>query len=155
MAEALFGKGQRAWAWMRKMQKLLLKPGGAGRVLHSAAALRRQQSLRGKRLQDFRRAYRYMQTRRRYLQYAVYRRLGLPIGSGVTEAACKTLYTQRLKQSGMRWHKEGAQRILQLRVIWLSGVWSEVFDRMLNSQHCKVKTRPPAQPRRGSATKAA
>src|SRR5208283_5522980 len=29
-----------------------------------------------------------------------YRRNHLPIGSGVTEAACKTVFTQRLKQSG-------------------------------------------------------
>jgi hypothetical protein len=155
MAETLFGKGRRAWSWMRKMQKWLLKPGGVGRVLHSAAALRRLHQLRGKRLQDFRRAYRYMQTRRRYLHYAAYRRLGLPIGSGVTEAACKTLYTQRLKLSGMRWHKEGAERILRLRTIWLSGVWSAVFERMLNTQHRKVETRTPDQPRSGSPMKAA
>lgn len=155
MAEALFGKGQRAWAWMRKMQKLLLKPGGVGRVLHSAAALRQLRPLRGKRLQNFQRAYRYLQTRRPYLRYAAYRRLGLPIGSGVTEAACKTLYTQRLKLSGMRWDKEGAQRILHLRSLWLSGVWSEAFDRMLNRQHRKVRTGTPDQLRAGSAMKAA
>jgi hypothetical protein len=45
----------------------------------------------------------------------------LPIGSGVTEAACKTIYTQRMKLSGMRWDKEGAQRVLNLRVVLLSG----------------------------------
>jgi hypothetical protein len=155
LAEALFGKGPRAWSWMRKMQKLLLKPGGVGRVLHSAAALRQLRPMRGKRLQDFRRAYRYMQTRRPYLRYAAYRRLGLPIGSGVTEAACKTLYTQRLKLSGMRWHKEGAQRILQLRSIWLSGVWSEVFDRMLQAQRPKIETRTPDQLHSRRTTKAA
>jgi hypothetical protein len=155
LAEALFGKGQRAWSWMRKMQKLLLKPGGVGRVLHSAAALRRLRPLRGKRLQTFRRAYRYLQTRRQYLRYAAYRRVGLPIGSGVTEAACKTLYTQRLKLSGMRWHKEGAQRILQLRCIWLSGVWSEVFDRTLQAQPRRIETRTPDQLHFRGATKAA
>jgi hypothetical protein len=155
LAETLFGKGRQAWAWMRKMQKLLLKPGGVGRVLHSAAALRSQRQVRGQRLQEFRRAYRYMQTRRQYLRYAEYRRLGLPIGSGVTEAACKTLYTQRLKLSGMRWQKEGAQRILQLRTLWMSGVWSEVFDRMLNVQHRNIKTRTPDQLRSFRAKKAA
>jgi len=155
LGEALFGKGQRAWAWTRKMQKLLLEPGGVGRVLHSAAALRRQRALRGKRLQNFTRAYRYIQTRRQYLRYAAYRRVGLPIGSGVTEAACKTLYTQRLKLSGMRWHKEGAQWILHLRTIWLSGIWSEAFVRMLNAQHRKVETRTPDQLRTGPAIQAA
>jgi len=40
---------------------------------------------------------------------------GLVIGSGVVEAACKTLVTQRLKQSGMRWSVSGAQAILTPR----------------------------------------
>jgi hypothetical protein len=122
MAEALFGVGQRSWSWARKMQKLLLKPGGVGRVLHSAAALRSRVQPRGKRLTDFKRAYKYLQARRKHLRYADYRRQGLPIGSGVTEAACKTVYTQRLKLSGMRWKAAGAQTILTLRVILLSSV---------------------------------
>jgi hypothetical protein len=133
MAEALFGKGRQAWAWMRKMQKLLLKGGGVGRVLHSAAALRGRYKPRGKRLADFQRAYRYLQERRKHMRYQEYRRLGIPIGSGVTEAACKTVFTQRLKLSGMRWKKSGAQTILSLRVVLLSGVWDAVFQRILNS----------------------
>ena len=56
----------------------------------------------------------------------------MPLGSGVTEAACKTIYTQRLKLSGMRWKKAGAQRILHLRVLQLSGVWDEAYERVLN-----------------------
>jgi hypothetical protein len=40
MADRLFGRGQRGTAWVRKMQKWLLQPGGVQRVLHSAAALR-------------------------------------------------------------------------------------------------------------------
>jgi hypothetical protein len=131
MAETLFGKGRQAAAWTRKMQKLLLKPGGVGRVLHSAGALRGRYKPHGKRLQDFRRAYRYLQERRKHMRYAEYRRVGIPIGSGVTEAACKTVHTQRLKLSGMRWKKAGAQTILTLRVILLSGVWSKVFEQVL------------------------
>ncbi len=132
MAEALFGKGKKSYAWARKMQKLLLQPGGVGRVLHSAGALRSRYGLKGKRLKEFRRAYRYLQKRRKHMRYAEYRRLGVPIGSGVTEAACKTVYSQRLKLSGMRWKKPGAQAVLTLRVILLSGVWSQVFAQALN-----------------------
>lgn len=88
MAELLFGKGQRATSWARKMQKVLLKEGGANRVLHSAAALRNQQKLRGNRLTDFKRAYRYVRDRMQYMRYAEYRRVGIPLGSGVTEAGC-------------------------------------------------------------------
>src|ERR1700745_557078 len=39
----------------------------------------------------------------------------LPIGSGVTEAACKTLVKQRLGGAGMRWTPRGAHVVLQLR----------------------------------------
>ncbi len=90
------------------------------------------------------RAYKYLQVRRQHLRYAEYRRLGLPIGSGVTEAACKTVYTQRLKLSGMRWKKAGAQTILTLRIILLSGVWEQVYERMLTANY-EVQVRVPNQ----------
>ena len=67
------------------------------------------------------------------MQYGEYRRQHLPIGSGVTEAACKTVFTQRLKLSGMRWKHEGARTVLTLRVILLSGIWSEVYATVLES----------------------
>jgi hypothetical protein len=131
LAELLFGKGQRSVAWARKMQKWLLKPGGVNRVLHSAAAFRDRCGLSTKKRAEFRTAYRYLQKRMKYLNYAAYRRLGIPLGSGVTEAGCKTVYTQRLKLSGMRWHKAGAQTILNLRVLQLSGVWDEAYACVL------------------------
>src|SRR5260370_24304455 len=67
----------------------------------------------------------------KYLKYGECRRWGVPLGSGVTEAGCKTVYTQRLKLSGMRWQKAGAQTILNLRVLLLSGVWDEAYERAL------------------------
>ena len=53
------------------------------------------------------------------------------MGSGVTEAGCKTVSTQRLKLSGRRWQKAGAQLILNLRGVLLSGVWEHVYERVL------------------------
>jgi hypothetical protein len=131
LAEVLFGKGQRGVAWARKMQKWLLKPGGVKRVLHSAAAWRTLCGLTGKKALEYRQAYRYLRQRMRYMNYAEYRRVGVPLGSGVTEAGCKTVYTQRLKLSGMRWHKAGAQTVLDLRILLLSGVWDEAYARVL------------------------
>jgi hypothetical protein len=139
LAELLFGKGRRSAAWARKMQKWLLKPGGVNRVLHSAAAFRAAYGLQGKKGAEFRRAYRYLRDRMPYLNYAEYRRRGIPLGSGVTEAGCKTVYTQRLKLSGMRWQKAGAQTILNLRVLLLSGVWDQAYARVLaGSEEAKV-----------------
>src|SRR5206468_12806695 len=49
------------------------------------------------------------------MRYAVFRDLGMFIGSGVVEAGCKSLVGQRLKLSGMRWNIPGATGILTLR----------------------------------------
>ena len=58
---------------------------------------------------------------------------GEPIGSGITEAACKTVFTQRLKLSGMRWKTAGAQVILNLRVCLLSGIWQPTYRAVVDS----------------------
>ena len=131
LADLLFGKGPRSVGWVRKMQKWLLKPGGVNRVLHSAAALRDYYGLAKSKRVGFKKAYRYLRKRMKYMKYAAYRRLGVPLGSGVTEAGCKTVYTERLKLSGMRWQRDGAQTILNLRVLQLSGVWDEAYARVL------------------------
>jgi hypothetical protein len=118
-------------------------------VIRLAVALWSRGQLKGKRLADFRKAYNYLRVRRRQLRYAEYRRLGLPIGSGVTEAACKTVYTQRLKLSGMRWKKPGAQTILTLRVILLSGVWDEAYEHTVQTprRDHSANSRPTKLPR--------
>ena len=66
------------------------------------------------------------------MRYDVFRERGLPIGSGVTEAGCKTLFTQRLKQSGMRWKHDGMQTVLNLRVLVMSGIWDTVYAASLD-----------------------
>jgi hypothetical protein len=132
MAETLFGKDDRAGrAWARRMCRLLKKSGGPFRVLHSAAALRQRRKLSASRAAEFRKAYHYIRRRTKLMQYHDYKHLNLPIGSGVTEAACKTIVTQRLKLSGMRWMKHGAQTILNLRVVLLSGIWQPLYRKLL------------------------
>jgi hypothetical protein len=54
------------------------------------------------------------------MNYALFGAMGFPIGSGVTEAACKTLVKQRLCGSGMQWSRRGAQTVLTLRALLLS-----------------------------------
>ena len=133
MAEALFGVGRKASAWAAKTRKLLKKPNGPFRVLHSAAALRQRYTMSKRAGKEFQTAYNYLRARTKHMQYAGFRAQGLPIGSGVTEAACKTVFTQRLKLSGMRWSKAGAQVILNLRVVLLSGVWDIVYQALVTS----------------------
>ena len=69
------------------------------------------------------------------MRYSEYASNHIPIGSGVTEAACKTIFTQRLKLSGMRWSFEGARTIPNLRVILLSKTWRSTYDAHLHELH--------------------
>ncbi|MFC1757612.1 transposase [Planctomycetota bacterium] len=149
MAEQLFGKkeAKQASAWARRMRKLLLQPNGPSRVLHAAAALRARRELSQTRADEYSKAYEYLRKRTRCMQYHDYRRQHLPIGSSVTEAACKTIFGQRLKLSGMRWKKPGGQAILDLRVILLSGIWTQVRDAALRARkpHITLPYRTPGQ----------
>ena len=51
------------------------------------------------------------------MRYVALREAGLPIGSGATEGACKSVVGFRTKRSGQRWHDEGASAVLTLRAI--------------------------------------
>lgn len=70
----------------------------------------------------------YFRNQRHRMHYAKYTRDGLPIASGVIEATCKTLVTQRLKQSGMAWTQTGGQAILTLRGLIQSGRWQLAWE---------------------------
>lgn len=135
MAESLFGVGREATDWAARMRKLLKKPNGPFRVLHSAAALRNRYRMSATAKKAFQTAYNYLRERTKHMRYAEFRAQGLPIGSGITEAACKTVFTQRLKLSGMRWTNEGAQVVLNLRVILLSRVWDDVYQAFIESSN--------------------
>jgi len=55
----------------------------------------------------------------------------IPIGSGVTEAACKVLVKQRLCGSGMKWKEPGAAAVLSLRCLtYTTERWSQFWARI-------------------------
>jgi len=126
LAEALFGETTQARSWARKMRKRLKERRGVSRVLQAATWHRGGLDLSRPRQEKYKQAYRYLARHGRWMDYARYRQEGLPLGSGITEAGCKVLFTQRLKQSGMKWQAEGGQVIVTLRALWLSGVWEQV-----------------------------
>jgi hypothetical protein len=144
MSEALFGKDTKeAAAWAAKMRRWLRdKKSGIFRVLHSAAAHAWRREWLEEDKKAYAAAYAYLSTRMAYMDYGRYRRCGMAIGSGITEAACKTLFTQRFKQSGMKWSWEGGQRVVELRTIWLSGLWDKVYTTYLKQMpQAKIGTK--------------
>jgi hypothetical protein len=134
MAEALFGDNKRGRKWLRRMLRRLKEKDGVKRVLQSATYHASERGLSGRREKAYVKAYNYLRRHRKWLRYWEYKAVGLPLGSGVTEAACKTVFTQRLKQSGMRWEVAGGQVVVTLRVVLLSGVWEATVAKWLDSQ---------------------
>jgi hypothetical protein len=92
------------------------QPGGVDDVIAELARLSRKMPGKGRksRRKRLNAELTYFKNQRDRMDYADYQARGLPIGSGVVEAACKTLATQRLKRSGMSW-RDGKQAILTIR----------------------------------------
>lgn len=73
----------------------------------------------------------YFRQHREKMEYADYRIDHLPIGSGVTEAACKTLVKHRLCAAGMKWKEHGAAIILSLRALVLTDQrWEQFWHKV-------------------------
>jgi hypothetical protein len=63
------------------------------------------------------------------MQYKKFRKRGLFVGSGVIEATCKNVIGKRLKQSGMHWSVNGANRIAALRCAVMSGSFDHILKQ--------------------------
>jgi len=74
----------------------------------------------------------YIKNNKHLMRYATIRKLGLPIGSGATEGACKSLIMIRAKGCGQRWHSNGVNAVLTLRSLYqsdrLSVFWSQMCE---------------------------
>lgn len=58
----------------------------------------------------------YFQNNRERMQYKTFLEQGFYIGSGVVESGCRHVVGLRLKRPGMRWVKEKANAVLQVRI---------------------------------------
>jgi len=135
-AEAAFGKkAEAATRWYAKYRALLLEdPDALDCVLRSLRYYRKSLRHGSERRQVVERVIRYYGRNRERMRYADFRARGLPIGSGVVEAACKCIVNSRLKRSGMRWTREGGQHVLNLRVRVQSGEWDAFWNEYQHQQ---------------------
>ena len=119
-SEALFGKSSpEAKAWYDTYRKILLeKDNGAQRVLRSMDYYAKTQTLSADRRKALATQRTFFRRNKHRMNYADFRRRGLPIGSGPVEAACKTLVKARMCRSGMRWSRQGGENILDNPVPW-------------------------------------
>jgi len=129
LARTLFGEAsKRAARWVDKQKERLLH----GRLDDFFCELKRR-TRQPQHVDEAGKQLRYFQNNRQRLDYAAAISRGDPIGSGMVEAACKTLICVREKQPGMRWRKDTADAIAHLRCLYYSARWQRFRQQTINS----------------------
>ena len=63
------------------------------------------------------------------MNYGTFAACGIFVGSGVIEAGCKVIVGNRMKNAGMHWSKDSAEKMINLRCAIRNGNY---FDSYLN-----------------------
>jgi hypothetical protein len=117
-------QARRWWGWARHR----LRHGQPDGVLADLADALDVEGLPDTARETVRTVYAYLDRHRDHIDYEVYKELGLPIGSGMVESACKWLIQQRFKGVGMRWSEDGFNHLLHLRLAWVNGTFETLFQ---------------------------
>jgi hypothetical protein len=67
----------------------------------------------------------YLEANLERMRYDEYLKAGYPIATGAVEGACRHLVKDRMERAGMHWTVPGAQAMLDVRSIHISGWWQE------------------------------
>jgi hypothetical protein len=118
--------------WLHdRCTQLKNEPGSVNNLIAEMEKLSAKTSLTKKIKKDLSAALTYFENHDHMMDYPAQSARKPPIGSGVTEAACKTSVKQRLCCSGMRWKDKGAKVILSLRALVQSkGRWQQFWERI-------------------------
>ena len=128
-AEAIFGKGSAdgdEWYESKRLQ-LLEDEEGAKLVYRSLLYYLQSYGYPKERREALKREVTFFRNNKDRMEYKQFRDRGLPIGSGVIEAACKSIVKCRLCRSGMRWTRSGGQTILTVRTMVKSERWNDFW----------------------------
>lgn len=107
--------------------------GRAAQTLHRLKEIRKQVRAPTKR-ETLRQLITYLDNNRQRIKYPQYRALGLSVGSGRVESACKTLVGARCKQAGMRnWTRSGAEGVLRIRAALKTGQFDQLWQTQGNT----------------------
>ena len=135
-ASAIFGRdkiNKKIWE-TNFSHNLKHKQGTTGRFIKE---LEKQRASLGsknfiERDEEIRQVITYYKNHKSKMFYTRHIKDNLPIGSGVTEAACKTLVKQRMCISGSRWKDNGARCVLALRTLKLTtGRWQQFWGYVM------------------------
>jgi hypothetical protein len=117
-AKAYFKDKDDREKWVEKQSEVMLNK-GISPVIKTLDKLT-------KKTEKLRQLIGYYKNHEKRMQYHLFKRKGLIIGSGAIESAHKDVLQKRLKLSGQRWTKKGLQQMAQLRVAYKSGQWNQI-----------------------------
>jgi hypothetical protein len=80
----------------------------------------------------------YLEANLDRMRYDEYLREGYPIASGAVEGACRNLVKDRMERAGMHWTPAGAQAMLDVRSIHVSGLWEEYQNHRIEQENSKL-----------------
>lgn len=116
---------------LAERKRLKSEPGAAKAQMEEMRAYLKRRGRVTEALKPVAAAATYFENNLDRMDYAEAVEEGLPIGSGVTEAACKMIVKARFCGCGMRWHNATLDQILALRVLRLSyGRWEAFWRRI-------------------------
>lgn len=132
VGEAVFKDKEKRQEWITTTcHNLKHEDGAAKNIYKEFLAFEKTQKLPTGDKNKLSAAISYFKNNVERMDYANQVRNHIPIGSGVTEAACKVIVKQRLCQSGMRWKEPGASIVLSLRTLKHSaGRWEQFWDKI-------------------------
>lgn len=79
----------------------------------------------------------YLKNNQHRMLYKTFKDKGLKIGSGAIESAHRTVIQKRMKQSGQRWSIQGAQNIIDLRLLNINQQWTVIVDLIKEEERVK------------------
>lgn len=132
VSKAMFPRAAQREQWMdARCHALKHHHGAAKTILAEIEEAARKEGLSRSQKKILDTTIGYMANNSDRTNYASYRKSHLPIGSGVTEAACKSVVKQRMCGSGMKWKFSGAQSVLRLRAKRLTnGAWEAFWTKI-------------------------
>jgi hypothetical protein len=133
-ADVLFaGKPQEKERWLEdRCHRLKHESGAAGAILKEMKKLSTvSRTANGHADVEDAITYFSNQNKKGRMDYAAWVEEDLPIGSGVTEAACKVIVKQRLCGSGMKWKEPEAAAVLSVRCLtYTRERWSQFWGKI-------------------------
>jgi hypothetical protein len=112
--------------------------GKASGVIRGLREMATKHELTGAKKRTIASVCRYLEANLDRMHYDEYLREGYPIASGAVEGACRNLVKDRMERAGMHWTLAGAQAMLDVRSIHVSGLWDEYQNHRIERESSRL-----------------